>query len=115
MEQQPSTTPQPVFPLGFVVATPGARDAFQANNAVFAYYLAKHQCGQWGNLSTEDMRANEQALRHGLRLLSAYHSQRHHCPPGAPSPSALGRDYARAPAAACLALLGGTFATARRE
>ncbi len=73
MQQQQTTTPQPLFPLGFVVATPGAREAFAANNAHFSYYLAKHQCGVWGDLSPEDVRANEQALKHGLRLLSAYH------------------------------------------
>jgi hypothetical protein len=70
-QQQP--TPQPLFPLGFVVTTLGAREAFQANNAHFSYYLAKHQCGIWGDLSPEDVRANEHALKHGLRLLSAYH------------------------------------------
>ncbi len=69
--QQP--TPQPLFPLGFVVATPGARAAFEANNARFSYYLAKHQCGVWGDVPPEDVRANDQALKHGLRLLSAYH------------------------------------------
>ena len=71
--QQQETTRKPLFPLGFVVATPGAREAFKANNAVFAAYLSKHQAGEWGDLQPEDVRANEQALKHGLRLLSVYH------------------------------------------
>jgi hypothetical protein len=74
MEQHAATTTrQPLFSLGFVVATPGAREAITANNALFATYLTKHQSGEWGDLSLEDVRANEQALKHGLRLLSAYH------------------------------------------
>ena len=36
--------------------------------------LRRHAEGDWGKVSPEDARANEQALRGGLRLLSSYES-----------------------------------------
>ncbi len=70
---QPETTRRPLFSLGMVVATPGAIDAAAAANDVLMRYVARHVMGEWGDLQPEDVRANEQALKHGLRLLSAYH------------------------------------------
>lgn len=35
-------------------------------------FLARHANGDWGELSESDCRANEYALRHGLRVLSSY-------------------------------------------
>ncbi len=72
-QQQEEATRRPLFSLGMVVATPGALDAFNTTGERITHYLAKHQCGEWGTLPPEDMRANEQALKHGARLLSAYH------------------------------------------
>jgi hypothetical protein len=34
--------------------------------------LRRHACGDWGDLCPEDTLANEEALRDGDRLLSAY-------------------------------------------
>jgi hypothetical protein len=34
--------------------------------------LRRHSCGDWGDLCPEDMVANDDALKHGGRLLSAY-------------------------------------------
>jgi hypothetical protein len=36
--------------------------------------LARHQSGDWGELSKADWAANHQAARQGLRVLSAYAS-----------------------------------------
>lgn len=60
--------PKPLFPLGQVVATPGALDL-----GVNLYpYLRRHQCGDWGELDAEDRTQNDFSVRNGLRLLSAY-------------------------------------------
>jgi hypothetical protein len=37
--------------------------------------LCRHHHGDWGTLDPEDWKANEDALRHGNRLLSVYHSR----------------------------------------
>ncbi len=73
MQQQAQTTRRPLFSLGDVVITPGALTAFVIANEYIMPYLARHQHGTWGDLEPEDVRANEQALKHGARLLSAYH------------------------------------------
>jgi hypothetical protein len=49
----------PRFPLGRIVATPGAlRTLEQANQNPFEF-LARHQAGDWGELCEEDKRENE--------------------------------------------------------
>jgi len=65
-------TPAPRFALGQVVATPGALAALEENGQNGAVYLARHMRGDWGDLCEEDRNANEDALKAGLRLLSAY-------------------------------------------
>ncbi len=72
MQQQAAATRRPLFSLGDVVITPGALTAFVIANEYIMPYLARHQHGTWGDLEPEDVRANEQALKHGARLLSAY-------------------------------------------
>ena len=60
---------QPRFRLGQTVATPGAM-ALQVD---LVAYLRRHHCGDWGEeLCAEDKQANEDALKHGDRLLSCY-------------------------------------------
>lgn len=60
------------FPLGQIVATPNALDSIPPDEIQGA--LARHVRGDWGTLDVEDWNANEQALLHGGRLFSAYHS-----------------------------------------
>jgi hypothetical protein len=57
-----------LFELGHVVMTPDAA----ALNADFTPYLARHSSGDWGSLDAFDVRQNNQAVRGGLRILSAY-------------------------------------------
>jgi len=59
---------EPRFPLGKTVATPGA----MALGIDLASYMRRHHCGDWGDLDECDMQANEEALEHGLRILSHY-------------------------------------------
>lgn len=64
------------FPLGQIVATPGALEGLGPNEAersanLYAL-LARHVSGDWGDLTEEDRRANDLALTRRLRILSSY-------------------------------------------
>lgn len=61
----------PLFPLGQVVATPAALDASQCPGQ-FLELLARHVRGDWGSVDPEDAAANDEAVREGSRVLSAY-------------------------------------------
>ncbi len=65
---------RPRFSLGRTVATPGALAELSMEEVMRA--LARHAQGTWGDLSEDDRQANEQALKDGNRVLSAYHSVR---------------------------------------
>ena len=58
----------PRFPLGKIVATPGAL----ALGVDLNRYMHRHHCGDWGDLDDEDKQTNEEALEAGERLLSCY-------------------------------------------
>lgn len=61
------------FPLGHIVATPGALAAIPEEEILAA--LARHHAGDWGEeLCPEDRQENERSLENGSRLLSAYRS-----------------------------------------
>ena len=60
------------FPLGQIVATPGALAALEKSSEEPSTFLARHLSGDWGDLSEEDRKENEFSLAHGLRLLSTY-------------------------------------------
>ena len=64
---------RPLFELGQIFMTPGAENAMESADQSPFEFLARHRTGDWGEgLPPEDIRANEQALQHGLRLLSRY-------------------------------------------
>jgi hypothetical protein len=60
------------FPLGIVVATPGALKSL--GEIETGTLLMRHAFGDWGDLSEDDKGANGQALLDGDRLLSSYKS-----------------------------------------
>jgi len=60
------------FPLGKVVATPGALEALQRNLQRPIEFLARHIRGDWGDVPYEDKLANRRALLDGSRIFSAY-------------------------------------------
>ena len=66
------TTLQPRFDLGNVVATSGALEALDRAGLAPALFLARHQCGDWGDLGEDDRAENEFSLGRYLRLFSAY-------------------------------------------
>ena len=61
-----------LFALGQLVATPGALTALEMNGKGCTEYLERHIQGDWGDLCEEDARANAEALKLGLRLMSVY-------------------------------------------
>ena len=63
---------EPLFELGQTVATPGALRALAKANLGAWTYLQRHLVGDWGDLDREDAAANDEAVRQGLRILSAY-------------------------------------------
>ena len=60
------------FPLGQVVATPGALEAMEESGQTPDFFLDQHAQGNWGVISEEDWRLNDEALKDGSRVLSAY-------------------------------------------
>jgi len=63
---------KPLFSLGRVVSTPGALEALQRCGQSPWEFLSRHVQGDWGEVDAEDKQANDDALVHGERLLSAY-------------------------------------------
>ncbi|WP_288132426.1 type I restriction endonuclease subunit M [Accumulibacter sp.] len=61
----------PRFPLGQVVATPGALCA-TAGVCELQGILSRHAHGDWGCVCPEDAEANDRAISTGARILSAY-------------------------------------------
>lgn len=60
------------FHLGQTVATPGALEALQRSNETPWDFLVRHLAGDWGDVCLEDREANDEAVRDGSRILSAY-------------------------------------------
>ena len=69
----------PVFQTGQIVASRGVYD-LACQNTDFAQFVQKclnrHVKGDWGDVDGEDKETNNQALKQGARLLSAYNDDR---------------------------------------
>ena len=61
-----------MFPLGQIVATPGALVALRTAGQTPDEFLRRHHRCDWGELDAEDTARNDAALQEGTRLLSAY-------------------------------------------
>lgn len=61
-----------LFELGRIVATPGAIALMEDTQTLPVHLLARHICGDWGELDTEDKASNDHAVGAYLRILSAY-------------------------------------------
>ena len=70
------STQQARFPLGRVVATPGALEALAEAGQSAIKFIRRHQVGDWGDLPDEDKRENEFSVDRDLRIFSAYHIAR---------------------------------------
>ena len=62
----------PRFACGRTVITRGALAELSHDDVQNA--LARHARCDWGDLCDDDKQANDNALEHGARLLSAYHT-----------------------------------------
>jgi hypothetical protein len=63
---------QAKFPLGHVVATPGALQALAEAGQSPMALVQRHQSGDWGEVPEEDRQENECSVTREFRLLSAY-------------------------------------------
>ena len=61
-----------LFVLGQTVGTPGALNLLQRLGVNPLALLQRHVSGDWGDLEPEDVQANQEALRTGGRIFSAY-------------------------------------------
>jgi hypothetical protein len=60
------------FPLGDLVATPGALEALARTEEDSLTFLTRHATGDWGELDGDDRRENDRSVEDGRRVLSAY-------------------------------------------
>jgi hypothetical protein len=72
-DNQEHEAPQPLFPLGQIVGTPGAMEAMQEAQQNPLELLYRHVTGDWGELDEEDKAENDLSVQRGFRILSAYH------------------------------------------
>ena len=61
-----------LFPLGQIVATPGALAALEKSGQSPMDFLSRHVTGDWGELCDDDRKENQLSLERGFRLLSSY-------------------------------------------
>ena len=62
-----------LFPLGRLVATPGAIELLRsAGEDLLPALLERHRSGDWGEMPPEDARENEFSVRYGFRIVSSY-------------------------------------------
>ena len=64
------------FPLGQLLATPGALDALAESGQSPAEFFVRHVQGDWGDMSSDDKELNELSLKDGSRLMSAYRTNK---------------------------------------
>ncbi len=67
-----TTNIKPLFPLGQIVATPGALELLDESGQAPSSYISRHVSGEWGDICKKDKQLNDAALKDGNRLLSAY-------------------------------------------
>lgn len=72
MQNDTKTAMRPRFPSGHVTATIGAIDLLQDDTGLAALLLARHLAGDSGDTCEEDKSINEDAIRHGNRVMSVY-------------------------------------------
>lgn len=63
---------KPLFNLGQILATPGCLEALEEAGENLTQFLQRHVVGDWGIVCAEDAEANNESLKDGSRLLSAY-------------------------------------------
>ena len=62
----------PLFPLGQMLATPGALEMLETHQLTALPFVLRHVSGDWGDICAEDRQSNADALQYGYRLMSVY-------------------------------------------
>lgn len=60
------------FEFGQIIITPGVAETFRECQSWVALCLRRHLLNDWGDLDAHDKRVNNDAVKHGGRLLSEY-------------------------------------------
>src|SRR5262245_56166508 len=63
---------KPLFKLGQVVATPGALEALDKAGQTPWEFVSRSVQGDFGQVDAEDRQSNDEAIKDGSRILSAY-------------------------------------------
>lgn len=61
----------PLFPLGQIVATPGALAALERAKQPPTRFLARHAIGDWGELEPTDVAENEYSVAPSSSIISS--------------------------------------------
>lgn len=75
MVAAPDTIPQPLFPLGEVIGTPGILELMsRLEPGTISELLRRHARGDWGDMGPVDRRANDLAVEIdcGRQVVSSY-------------------------------------------
>lgn len=67
---------KPKFPLGQILATPGAIEALNEAGQTPLEFIARHAACDWGDMSPDDKLLNDEALVDGSRIMSAYRTSK---------------------------------------
>ncbi len=63
---------KPLFSLGQIVATPGCLELLEKHNKALSEFLRRHVSGDYGVVDSENAKLNDEAVKEGSRILSAY-------------------------------------------
>lgn len=74
------TPPHGRFSLGLLAATPKALALLERLGVAPLSLILRHASGDFGELDAADQVANEEAIKHGLRVFSAYTVRDSHAP-----------------------------------
>ena len=66
---------QSLFPLGRLVATPGALELLTRCEQTPLEFLSRHAWGDWGECDPHDSRENDLSVKAGFRILSVYRTR----------------------------------------
>lgn len=62
-----------LFSLGEIAVPPCAYDLMKDLKLNWLWFIARHQTGDWGDISDDDQREIHQSVSNGSRILTAYY------------------------------------------
>lgn len=66
------TVKSPLFKPGRILASPGCLEAIEKSGDNLWNFFARHLAADWGVVGDEDAEANNQSIKDGSRIISAY-------------------------------------------